>query len=135
MTGESSLPKRLLELLPVLAAMVFHAITFERWLLVIPTGLVLLAAVLSNVSAGVSMLRAMVAGVIGLTAGVALMMTSVPPPGPMPPLLTSAINWSVARTGNFLCDWPAHPCGVDLLVAARRLVCQRGIVAVSECSH
>ena len=38
MTGESSLPKRLLELLPVLAAMVFHAITFERWLLVIPAG-------------------------------------------------------------------------------------------------
>lgn len=90
MIGESSLPKRLLELLPVLAAMVFHAITFERWLLVISTGLVLLTAVLSNVSAGVSMRRVIVAGAIGLTAGVALMMTSVPPPGPMSPLLMSA---------------------------------------------
>ena len=80
MTGNSRSPNRLLELLPVLVAMVFHAVTFHRWLLVIPAGLVLLAAILSNLSAGVSMLRALVAGVIGLTAGIALMMTSVPPP-------------------------------------------------------
>ena len=101
MIGESSLPKRLLELLPVLAAMVFHAITFERWLLVISTGLVLLTAVLSNVSAGVSMRRVIVAGAIGLTAGVALMMTSVPPPGPMSPLLMSATTGAALGLATF----------------------------------
>ncbi len=90
MTGESSLPKRLLELLPVLAAMVFHAITFERWLLVIPAALMLLAAVWLNISVAVSTRRAVVAGAIGLIAGIAMMMASVPPPGPMPPALTSA---------------------------------------------
>ena len=101
MTGEFSLPKRLLEVSPVLAAMVFHAVTFERWLMVIPAGFVLIAAVLSNVSAGVSMRRAMVAGVIGLTAGVALMVTSIPPPGPLPPLLTCAITGALLGLATF----------------------------------
>ena len=101
MTGESSLPKRLLEVLAVLAAMVFHAITFERWLLVIPAGFMLLAAVLSNASAAVTMLHTIVAAVIGLTAGVALMMSSVPPPGPMAPLLMSATTGAVLGLATF----------------------------------
>ena len=105
MTGESSLPKRLLELSPVLAAMVFHAVTVERWLLVIPTGLVLIAAGLSNVAARGSMRgsmrAALVAVVIGLTAGVAMMLTSVPPPGPLPPLLTCAITGALLGLDTF----------------------------------
>lgn len=101
MTQKSRTRNRLIELFPVLAAMMFHAVTFHRWLLVIPAGLVLLAAILSNVSAGVSMLRALVAGVIGLTAGVALMMISEPPPGPMPPLLMSATTGALLGLATF----------------------------------
>jgi transglutaminase-like putative cysteine protease len=77
---------RLVELLPVLGALVMHALSHERWLLAAPAGVLLLAAVMLGKQPRYSARLLLISAVVGGGAGFAL--TGMwPVPGPIPPVV------------------------------------------------
>jgi transglutaminase-like putative cysteine protease len=92
MISASATSKRLIEVVPLLAAMAFHAIAFQRWLLVLPIALLLVSTAFSGVSVSVSRNRLVTTCVAGLMAGVAMLAISEPPSGPLPPLVSSGLT-------------------------------------------
>lgn len=78
---------RLVELMPVLAALVVHAVAHGRWLLCAPVMVGLLWAGLADVRVEYSPARLLLAGALGLGAGAAMLWVSEPPTAPFPPNL------------------------------------------------
>lgn len=76
---------RLLELLPVFAALVLHAVAHGRWLMCAPVMLGLLWAALAGVRVEYSPAKLLIAGALGFFAGVAMLWVSEPPTAPFPP--------------------------------------------------
>jgi transglutaminase-like putative cysteine protease len=76
---------RLVELLPVFAALVLHAVAHGRWLLCAPVMVGLAWAALAGARIDYSPARLLLAGVLGLGAGAAMLWVSEPPTAPFPP--------------------------------------------------
>lgn len=76
---------RFLELTPVLAALALHAVAHGRWLLCAPLMVGLVGATLAGVRVDYTPARLLLAGALGLGAGVAMLGVSVPPTAPFPP--------------------------------------------------
>ena len=93
--------KRLLEVLPLLTALVFHAIALDRWLLALAVGLGLLVIVILDLSASPSTRRWYTAGGLGLLAGLAMLAISVPPSGPLSPALLSGLTGMLISVAGF----------------------------------
>jgi hypothetical protein len=92
MNTASARTKRSLEVLPVLAALVCHAIALDRWLLALPVGLALAAVVVFDVSATATIRRFSIASGVGLLAGLAMLAVSVPLSGPLSPAVLCALT-------------------------------------------
>ncbi|MFE8603826.1 DUF4129 domain-containing transglutaminase family protein [Archangium violaceum] len=78
---------RLVELLPVFAALVVHAVAHGRWLLCAPVMVGLLWAGLTGVRVDYSPARLLLAGAMGMGAGAAMLWVSEPPTAPFPPTI------------------------------------------------
>ncbi|HEX8697260.1 MAG TPA: hypothetical protein VF815_00350, partial [Myxococcaceae bacterium] len=77
---------RLVELLPVLGALVMHALSHDRWWMCVPAALLLLGAVLLGKQPGYSARLLLIAAVAG--GGVGFVLTGMwPVPGPIPPVV------------------------------------------------
>ncbi|MGZ3460742.1 MAG: hypothetical protein ACXU86_19820, partial [Archangium sp.] len=78
---------RLVELMPVLAALGVHAVAHGRWLLCAPVMVGLLWVALADVRVEYTPARLLLAGALGLGAGAAMLWVSEPPTAPFPPNL------------------------------------------------
>ena len=76
---------RLVELLPVFAALVVHAVAHGRWLLCAPVMVGLLWAAVADVRMEYSPARLLIAGAVGFGAGAGMLWVSEPPTAPFPP--------------------------------------------------
>ncbi|MFY0572762.1 DUF4129 domain-containing transglutaminase family protein [Archangium lansingense] len=76
---------RLVELLPVFAALVVHAVAHGRWLLCAPVMVGLVWAGVSGVRVSYSPARLLIAGAVGVAAGAGMLWVSEPPTAPFPP--------------------------------------------------
>ena len=76
---------RLVELMPVFAALVVHAVAHGRWLLCAPVMVGLLWAGLADVRVDYSPARLLLAGALGFGAGAGMLWVSEPPTAPFPP--------------------------------------------------
>jgi transglutaminase-like putative cysteine protease len=84
---DTSRSGRLVELLPVFAALALHAVAHERWLLCAPLMVALVWAALRGVRVDYTPGRLLIAGALGFGAGLAMLGVSTPPTAPFPPAL------------------------------------------------
>ncbi|WNG51828.1 transglutaminase domain-containing protein [Archangium minus] len=77
--------KRLVELAPVFAALMLHAVAHGRWLLCAPVMVGLAWAVMKDVRIDYTPARLLLAGAVGLGVGSAMLWVSEPPTAPFPP--------------------------------------------------
>jgi len=82
---DTSRSGRLVELLPVFAALALHAVAHGRWLLCAPVMVALGWAALAGVRVDYSPARLLIAGAVGFGAGLAMLGVSTPPTAPFPP--------------------------------------------------
>jgi transglutaminase-like putative cysteine protease len=80
-------PGRLIELMPVFAALALHAVAHGRWLLCAPVMVALGWAALAGVRVDYSPARLLMAGALGFGAGLAMLGVSTPPTAPFPPFI------------------------------------------------
>ena len=78
---------RLVDLLPLLAALVLHAVAHGRWLVCAPVMAVLGWAALTGRRVAYSPERLIGAGALGLLVGAAMLLVSEPPTAPFPPAI------------------------------------------------
>ncbi|WP_306819189.1 transglutaminase TgpA family protein [Archangium lipolyticum] len=83
--GPISRGARLIELMPVFAALVLHAVSHGRWLVCAPAMVGMLWAVLAGVRLDYTPARLLLAGALGFAVGVVMLGVSVPPTAPFPP--------------------------------------------------
>ncbi|HYO54302.1 transglutaminase domain-containing protein [Archangium sp.] len=76
---------RLVELVPVFAALMLHAVAHGRWLLCAPVMVGLLWAALTGMRVDYTPARLLIAGALGFGAGAAMLWVSEPPTAPFPP--------------------------------------------------
>ncbi|PTL79723.1 transglutaminaseTgpA domain-containing protein [Vitiosangium sp. GDMCC 1.1324] len=86
-TDNASRYGRLVELTPVFAALMLHAVAHGRWLLCAPVMVGLLWAALAGVRVEYTPGRLLMAGALGLGAGGAMLWVSEPPTAPFPPAI------------------------------------------------
>jgi transglutaminase-like putative cysteine protease len=101
MTKENASIKRSAGWYPVIAAVVFQAIVLERWPIAILAIAAGLWAVLGKHSVGFSLTRLLIAAALGGLAGLVSMVTSIPPAGLMPPMLTSVCAGALVMLSVF----------------------------------
>jgi protein-glutamine gamma-glutamyltransferase len=82
---------RLVECLPVLAALGLNAVAHDRWLFDAPLMLGAVAIALSGRSIEHRGGRMLLAGAVGLALGLGAFLLAPPPPGPIPPVLLSPL--------------------------------------------
>jgi transglutaminase-like putative cysteine protease len=83
--ADTSRAGRLVELLPVFTALALHAVAHGRWLLCAPLMVALVWAALAGVRVDYTPARLLLAGALGLAAGLAMLGVSTPPTAPFPP--------------------------------------------------
>lgn len=101
MKANNARVSRVIAVLPVIAAIYFQAVALQRWPIAFLATSVLIGGAWTGRTLAISLTGTVVVATIGGIAGLASMITSAPPGGILPPLLTSLFAGVMVALASF----------------------------------